>query len=225
MRSRIARLRLQSCVLPVPPSSLTASFWLPESSRIASTCGATRAASSTDSGPVTWTTCTIEIPGSALFRSRYVPSVRWSHIWIVFVLQNRCCSMMSATLCRDVSKNVPTAGGTVAAISAICSSLMTPGPLGMCETRPSADAPHSTAKAASSTLLMQQIFTRGVRDAGMRFPLCFPPCTSVSSVVKKIFTTEITEVHRGSPTHHMEPIYFLPGWRAQGTSVPRPVSD
>jgi hypothetical protein len=57
------------------------------------------------------------------------------------------------------------AGGTVAAISAMRSSLMTPGPLGMCETMPTADAPYSTARAASSTLPMQQIFTRGLRVA------------------------------------------------------------
>jgi hypothetical protein len=31
----------------------------------------------------------------------------------------------------------------------------------MLETKPSADAPHSMARAASSTLAMQQIFTRG----------------------------------------------------------------
>ena len=62
-----------------------------------------------------------------------------------------------------MSKNVPIAGGTLAAISAICLSVMTPGPLGMFETRPSADAPCSMASAASSMLLMQQIFTRGVR--------------------------------------------------------------
>src|SRR5713101_6396249 len=104
--------------------------------------------------------------------------------------------MMSGTLCREVRRNVPIAGGTVAAISAIRSSLMTPGPLGMCETRPSADAPHSMARAASSTLPMQQIFTRGVRVDRMRF-LCVPPVTSVYSVVKKVFTTEGTGVHRG----------------------------
>jgi len=59
------------------------------------------------------------------------------------------------------------AGGMVAAISAIWSSPITPGPLGMVETRPSADAPQSMARAASSTLPMQQIFTRGVRVAFM----------------------------------------------------------
>src|ERR1700730_5529582 len=80
--------------------------------------------------------------------------------------------MISATLCREVSRNVPIAGGTVAAISAIRSSLMTPGPLGMFETKPSADAPQAMARAASSTLPMQQTFTRGVRVARMRFPLC-----------------------------------------------------
>src|ERR1700676_341240 len=79
--------------------------------------------------------------------------------------------MISGTLCREVRRNVPIAGGTVAAISAIRSSLMTPGPLGMFETKPSADAPHAMARAASSTLPMQQIF-RGALVARMRFPLC-----------------------------------------------------
>ena len=90
---------------------------------------------------------------------------------MVFVRQKRCCAMTSSTLCREVSRNVPMAGGTVAAISAICSSLITPGPLGIRETRPKADAPASTAIAASSTLAMQQIFTRGVRVGFMFFPV------------------------------------------------------
>jgi hypothetical protein len=51
----------------------------------------------------------------------------------------------------------------VAEISAIRSSLITPGPLGIDETRPSAEAPHSMASAASSTEPMQQIFMRGTR--------------------------------------------------------------
>src|ERR1035441_551503 len=66
-------------------------------------------------------------------------------------------------------------GGTVAAMLAISSSLITPGPLGICDTRPRADAPISTARAASSTLAMQQILTRGVRVASMVF-LCAPLC-------------------------------------------------
>jgi len=44
-------------------------------------------------------------------------------------------------------------------------------PLGIRETRPKADAPASTAIAASSTLAMQQIFTRGVRVGFMFFPV------------------------------------------------------
>src|ERR1035438_5006359 len=91
---------------------------------------------------------------------------------------------MSATLCRAVNRNVPMAGGTVAAISAIRLSLMTPGPLGMSETRPSADAPHSMARAASSTLPMQQIFTRGARVGFMDF-LCEPQ-SQVWQVVNRI---------------------------------------
>ena len=48
-----------------------------------------------------------------------------------------------------------------AAISAICSSEITPGPLGMAETRPSAAAPWSMAILASSAFEIQQILTRG----------------------------------------------------------------
>ena len=52
-------------------------------------------------------------------------------------------------------------GGTVAAIRAITSSEMTPGPLGMAETSPKAEAPQAIASAASAGDLMQQIFTLG----------------------------------------------------------------
>ena len=48
------------------------------------------------------------------------------------------------------------------AIREISSSSMTPGPLGISDTKPSADAPHSIASSASSRLLMQQIFTLGL---------------------------------------------------------------
>jgi hypothetical protein len=53
---------------------------------------------------------------------------------------------------------------------AITSSEMTPGPLGILETRPSAAAPASMAITASSRLRMQQIFTRGLRVARIRYP-------------------------------------------------------
>jgi hypothetical protein len=46
-------------------------------------------------------------------------------------------------------------------------SSITPGPLGIAETSPSADAPASTAMAASAALEMQQIFTRGWATGGM----------------------------------------------------------
>jgi hypothetical protein len=39
---------------------------------------------------------------------------------------------------------------------------MTPGPLGISETKPMADAPQRIASQASSTLLMQQILTLGI---------------------------------------------------------------
>jgi hypothetical protein len=43
------------------------------------------------------------------------------------------------------------------------SSVITPGPLGMAETRPIAFAPWRIASAASATLRMQQILTRGFK--------------------------------------------------------------
>jgi hypothetical protein len=49
--------------------------------------------------------------------------------------------MISAELVRLVRRNVATGGGTLAAISVIRSSEITPGPLGISETKPSADAP------------------------------------------------------------------------------------
>jgi len=52
-----------------------------------------------------------------------------------------------------------------AAISAIRPSSMTPGPLGIDETSPSAEAPAETARRASARLEMQQIFTRGARNS------------------------------------------------------------
>jgi hypothetical protein len=38
---------------------------------------------------------------------------------------------------------------------------MTPGPLGIADTKPSADAPRSSASLASARLAMQQILTLG----------------------------------------------------------------
>src|SRR5258708_31222482 len=69
--------------------------------------------------------------------------------------------MMDAASCRLVSRKDPTPGGTVRAISAIVSSAITPGPLGIAETRPRAEAPWRMAIQASLTLRMQQTFTRG----------------------------------------------------------------
>src|SRR5438067_9714222 len=79
-----------------------------------------------------------------------------------FVRQRRCCSMISSASCLQVRRKEVIPGGTRAAISAMRSSLITPGPLGICDTNPNADAPHSIAMLASSTLAIQQIFTRGV---------------------------------------------------------------
>jgi hypothetical protein len=69
--------------------------------------------------------------------------------------------MMSAADVSLVNKNVLIGGGTVRAIVRIKSSSITPGPLGILPTKPSADAPKATAMRASSMELIQQILMRG----------------------------------------------------------------
>jgi hypothetical protein len=69
--------------------------------------------------------------------------------------------MIEAASSRHVSRNELTPGGIVAAISAIKLSAIGPGPLGIADTNPTADAPCSIAIKASTTLAIQQIFTRG----------------------------------------------------------------
>jgi hypothetical protein len=56
-------------------------------------------------------------------------------------------------------------GGIAEAMCAITLSGITPGPPGMAEARPSADAPASIANHLSSRLMMQQIFTLIRMDA------------------------------------------------------------
>ena len=79
---------------------------------------------------------------------------------MVFTPQRRCWATMAAGSTSDVSRKVPKAGGAAAAISAIRSSPITPGPLGIADTSPTASAPAATAARASPTLEMQQILTR-----------------------------------------------------------------
>src|ERR1051326_7600085 len=68
--------------------------------------------------------------------------------------------MISSASWLHVSRNVAIGGGPAAAISAIRSHGITPGPLGIVETRPSADAPASMARRASAMEAMQQILIR-----------------------------------------------------------------
>ena len=75
--------------------------------------------------------------------------------------QRRCCAMMASGACSLVRRNVAIGGGIVMAILAIASSEMTPGPLGIAETKPMAEAPQAIASAASEGDLMQQILTLG----------------------------------------------------------------
>src|ERR1043165_2331325 len=127
---------------------------------MASTCGAAARASSTDASPATWTTCTSRMPGSARRMSAYAPRSRRSQSWITLVPQRRCCTTISSASWLQVRRNVAMGGGTAAAISAMRSHGITPGPLGISETRPSADAPASMARRASSTEAMQQTLIR-----------------------------------------------------------------
>ena len=70
--------------------------------------------------------------------------------------------MIASAEVAQVSKNVPIGGGVRAAISAIVSSQITPGPLGIDDTSPKADAPAAIAVSASSSEAMQQILVFGV---------------------------------------------------------------
>jgi hypothetical protein len=69
--------------------------------------------------------------------------------------------MMASGDCSLVSKKVAIGGGTVAVIFTIIFSDMIPGPLGMAETNPNAEAPQLMAMSASAGDLMQQILILG----------------------------------------------------------------
>jgi hypothetical protein len=69
--------------------------------------------------------------------------------------------MISAAEVSLVSKKVAIGGGTDFEISAIRSSEITPGPLGIRATNPKADAPYSMAVLASDNEEIQQIFMCG----------------------------------------------------------------
>ena len=58
------------------------------------------------------------------------------------------------------------------AISAMSRSGITPGPLGISDTKPKAEAPHCIASPASLTLAMQQILTLGFLT-GFMTDLCY----------------------------------------------------
>ncbi len=78
----------------------------------------------------------------------------------------------------DVSRKVAIGGGTVATMLELVASDTTPGPLGIAETKPNADAPQAIADAASSGDLIQQIlilglsFTMGAGNLLSRFFRC-----------------------------------------------------
>ena len=116
--SRILALTDQSCTRPVPPSSFTFSEGRPESSRIASTCGATRRAWSSDSSPPTCITCTTDNPGRAAAGRRTSPAVNSSQSCTVLHPVRRSCSTTPSASWRQVSRNVATGGGTRRRIAA-----------------------------------------------------------------------------------------------------------
>src|SRR2546425_577102 len=80
----------------------------------------------------------------------------------MLVRQRRCCAMMSGTVRLLVNRNVGMGGGTDAAISAMSSSEITPGPLGILETSPRAEAPAEMPPCPSAALWMQQTLTGGL---------------------------------------------------------------
>jgi len=59
----------------------------------------------------------------------------------------------------EVNRKEEMEGGTILAMFAMVLSGITPGPLGISETNPKADAPYRMASHASLTLPMQQILT------------------------------------------------------------------
>src|SRR5207247_1195447 len=80
------------------------------------------------------------------------------------------CSMMLNEDCSQVSKKEAMCGGIVFAISAMSSSAIGPGPLGILATRPTALAPAEIAIFASTMEAMQQILTRTFIDAKITSP-------------------------------------------------------
>src|SRR5881227_404710 len=104
---------------------------------------------------------------------------------------------MPAASCLHVSRNELTPAGTVAAISAIKLSGIGPGPLGISDTNPIADAPASIAIHASSMLAIQQIFTRGLVVAFIFSvqPLC-PLCLCGFLYCERKSTTETQRTQR-----------------------------
>jgi hypothetical protein len=69
---------------------------------------------------------------------------------------------MAEGSCFEVNRKEETEGGTILAMSAMVLSGITPGPLGISETNPKADASCRMASHASLTLPMQQILTLGL---------------------------------------------------------------
>ena len=121
--------------------------------------------------------------------------------------------MIVWTSCAQVSRNVPIGGGTLAAISAISSSGIGPGPLGIADTKPIAEAPYRIASFASSTLAMQQIFILGFVVGAMENGIdrrgaegaektknCFFLCVLCASAVNYSFRFYFARPKRSSAT-------------------------
>src|ERR1700730_13194503 len=69
--------------------------------------------------------------------------------------------MIGSAVVSQVRRKVATPGGTVRAISRMRDSGIGPGPLGIRDTRPMADAPIRTASAASASEAIQQTLILG----------------------------------------------------------------
>src|SRR5262245_1200782 len=110
-------------------------------------------------------TCTSRMPGSRRRSWRSSERDTWSTSWTAVVPQRRCCSAIASASVSAVSRKVSVGYGTAAATAAITSSAIGPGPLGIAETRPIADAPAPIASRASSRSAMQQTLTNGTRTS------------------------------------------------------------
>ena len=155
----------------MPPSSLTASRGLPESSSSVSTSGAAARASSTDSGPVTWITCTSRVSGS---EPAQAPQLRLRDVIdeldggrAAAALLAAIASASTSAVSRKVSVGARHAGRDARDLRLPRSG---PGRSASPRRARCAEAPAAIASRASSRSAMQQTFTNSTAHRSL--PAC-----------------------------------------------------